>query len=142
MNEAKLICRGLWKLFGSDARSFLERHDSNPGSEQIAEAGLIGAGGYAYKKWSDRREAATAKRKSFETPPTTAQSAAWSTHPLGVRYCFTGSGNCSARLSTRSGASSSSRAVTPRWTAVFAFEVGEMFHVGPGRFGVSSIHGT
>ena len=35
----------------------------------------IGAGGYAYKKWSDRREAARAKRKTFETPPTTATSA-------------------------------------------------------------------
>lgn len=29
----------------------------------------IGAGGYAFKKWSDRRSADTAKRKSFETPP-------------------------------------------------------------------------
>lgn len=29
----------------------------------------IGAGGYAYKKWSDRREAEKAKRRSFETPP-------------------------------------------------------------------------
>jgi hypothetical protein len=36
VNEAKLTCRGLWKLFGSDARSFLERHDFNPGLEQIA----------------------------------------------------------------------------------------------------------
>ena len=43
MNEAKLICRGLWKLFGSEPRAFLERLDFNPGSEQIAEAGLIGA---------------------------------------------------------------------------------------------------
>ena len=29
----------------------------------------IGAGGYAYKKWSDRREGENARRKSFETPP-------------------------------------------------------------------------
>jgi glycine betaine/proline transport system ATP-binding protein len=43
VNEAKLTCRGLWKLFGSDARAFLERHDFNPSAEQIAEAGLIGA---------------------------------------------------------------------------------------------------
>lgn len=29
----------------------------------------IGAGGYAWKKWSDRRAAENEKRKSFETPP-------------------------------------------------------------------------
>ena len=32
----------------------------------------ITAGGYAYKKWSDKREAERAKRKSFETPPAAA----------------------------------------------------------------------
>ena len=32
----------------------------------------LGAGGYAYKKWSDKREAEQAKRKSFETPPAAA----------------------------------------------------------------------
>ena len=32
----------------------------------------LGAGGYAYKKWSDKREAERAKRKSFETPPAAA----------------------------------------------------------------------
>ena len=36
----------------------------------------IGAGGYAYKKWSDRREADSARRKSFETPPKTSKAAA------------------------------------------------------------------
>jgi hypothetical protein len=36
----------------------------------------LGAGGYAYKKWSDRREADAAKRKSFETPPNKRATAA------------------------------------------------------------------
>lgn len=35
----------------------------------------IGAGGYAYKKWSERRAATNAKRKRFETPPKRAASA-------------------------------------------------------------------
>lgn len=34
----------------------------------------IGAGGYAYKKWSARREAEQSKRRSFETPPGTARA--------------------------------------------------------------------
>jgi hypothetical protein len=34
----------------------------------------IGAGGYAFKKWSDRREADKAKRRSFETPPGAAKA--------------------------------------------------------------------
>ena len=29
----------------------------------------VTAGGYAFKKWKDKRDAAKAKRKSFETPP-------------------------------------------------------------------------
>ena len=39
----KLACKGVWKLFGPDARRFLERHGYQPSAEQIAEAGLIGA---------------------------------------------------------------------------------------------------
>lgn len=34
----------------------------------------IGAGGYAFKKWSDKREAQKAKRRSFETPPGAAKA--------------------------------------------------------------------
>ena len=34
----------------------------------------IGAGGYAYKKWSDRRDAERSKRRSFETPPGAAKA--------------------------------------------------------------------
>jgi glycine betaine/proline transport system ATP-binding protein len=41
VNDPKLTCRGLWKLFGSNASSFLERHDFKPNAEQLADAGLI-----------------------------------------------------------------------------------------------------
>lgn len=40
---AKLACRNVWKLFGSDAKRFLKRHDYAPTAEQITQAGLIGA---------------------------------------------------------------------------------------------------
>ena len=36
----------------------------------------LGAGGYAYKKWSDKREAETTKRKNFQTPPKASKAAA------------------------------------------------------------------
>jgi hypothetical protein len=32
----------------------------------------VTVGGYALKKWKDRRDKAAAKRKSFETPPASA----------------------------------------------------------------------
>jgi hypothetical protein len=35
----------------------------------------VGAGGYAVKKWSDRREADKAGRKNFESPPRTSKAA-------------------------------------------------------------------
>lgn len=40
--------------------------------------GLIAfaVGGYALKKWKDKRDRAEAKRKSFETPPKPAKAAA------------------------------------------------------------------
>ncbi|RDD60996.1 quaternary amine ABC transporter ATP-binding protein [Ferruginivarius sediminum] len=41
--DAKLSCRGLWKLFGDDAERFLARCDGHPSAEQIAGAGYIGA---------------------------------------------------------------------------------------------------
>jgi len=41
--QIKLACKGVWKLFGPDARRFLEQHDYRPSAAQIAEAGLIGA---------------------------------------------------------------------------------------------------
>jgi glycine betaine/proline transport system ATP-binding protein len=39
----KLACRNVWKLFGPDARRFLEGHQLHPSAKEIAEAGLIGA---------------------------------------------------------------------------------------------------
>ena len=36
----------------------------------------LGAGGYAYKKWSERREAETTKRKNCQPPPKTSKAAA------------------------------------------------------------------
>jgi glycine betaine/proline transport system ATP-binding protein len=41
--EAKLVCRNVWKLFGSEAEEFLERHDGHPDEQAIAHAGLVGA---------------------------------------------------------------------------------------------------
>jgi glycine betaine/proline transport system ATP-binding protein len=41
--EAKLVCRNVWKLFGSEAKEFLERHDGHPDEQAIAHAGLVGA---------------------------------------------------------------------------------------------------
>jgi len=41
--EAKLVCRNVWKLFGSDATSFLAGHDGRPDAAAIAQAGLVGA---------------------------------------------------------------------------------------------------
>jgi glycine betaine/proline transport system ATP-binding protein len=40
---AKLHCKGVWKLFGPGAESFLADHARPPGVEEIARAGLIGA---------------------------------------------------------------------------------------------------
>tara|TARA_R110002020_G_scaffold27424_6_gene88359 strand:- start:879 stop:1901 length:1023 start_codon:yes stop_codon:yes gene_type:complete len=41
--EAKLVCRNVWKLFGSGATDLLARHDGHPDAAAIAEAGLVGA---------------------------------------------------------------------------------------------------
>ena len=42
-SRPKLACRNVWKLFGPDARRFLEGHRFRPSAKEIAEAGLIGA---------------------------------------------------------------------------------------------------
>jgi glycine betaine/proline transport system ATP-binding protein len=39
----KLACQGVWKLFGSGDREFLQAHDFAPGESALREAGLIGA---------------------------------------------------------------------------------------------------
>jgi len=41
--EAKITCRGLWKVFGNGARDFLVAHDFAAGNEALAAAGIIGA---------------------------------------------------------------------------------------------------
>ena len=39
----KIACRGVWKLFGDDAKRVLAAHHGRPGDEALREAGLIGA---------------------------------------------------------------------------------------------------
>lgn len=42
-NNVKLACHNLWKLFGSNPESFLQRHPDGPSSEQLDAEGYIGA---------------------------------------------------------------------------------------------------
>jgi len=42
-DTAKIACRGVWKLFGDNARRVLAAHDGRPSDEALLEAGLIGA---------------------------------------------------------------------------------------------------
>ncbi|MXP40307.1 hypothetical protein GRI75_01445 [Altererythrobacter soli] len=80
------------KIIGAIAGAKVAQHSRNVGGTGGALLGaaavplirrmslpamlVLGAGGYAYKKWSDRREAEQAKRKSFETPPKAASAGA------------------------------------------------------------------
>ena len=41
--DAKITCRGVWKLFGKGAERFLAAHDHAPSDAALDEAGLIGA---------------------------------------------------------------------------------------------------
>ena len=75
----------LGKILGAIAGKKAAEHTQNIGGtggallgaaavtlvRRMSIPGLIalGAGGYALKKWTDKRSAAAAKRKSFETPP-------------------------------------------------------------------------
>ncbi len=47
MNDAngspRLVCEGIWKVFGDDAAAFLERHQFQPSAQALRDAGLIGA---------------------------------------------------------------------------------------------------
>ena len=43
MAEPVILCRGLWKVFGPEPAEFLERHGSNPSSEDFQTTGHIGA---------------------------------------------------------------------------------------------------
>lgn len=42
-SEAKLVCRNVWKLFGSDAETFLAGRNGTPNAADLAEARLVGA---------------------------------------------------------------------------------------------------
>ena len=75
----------LGKILGAFAGKKAAEHTSAIGGTSGAILGAAGAtllkraslptlvavtaGGYALKKWKDRRDKAEAKRKSFETPP-------------------------------------------------------------------------
>ena len=75
----------LGKIFGALAGKRMAEHTSGLGGTGGALLGAAGAtmlkrmslpgliavtvGGYALKKWKNKRDAETAKRKSFETPP-------------------------------------------------------------------------
>ena len=78
----------LGKIFGALAGKTAAEHTGALGGKRGALLGLAGAtllrrtslpgliavtvGGYALKKWKARRDAEVAKRKSFETPPSSA----------------------------------------------------------------------
>lgn len=73
------------KIIGAVAGAKAAEHSRNVGGTRGALMGMasasllrklsipavlaIGAGGYALKKYKDRKDAQEAKRKSFETPP-------------------------------------------------------------------------
>ena len=43
MTQPKIVCRNVWKLYGSDPEKFLAAHDGNPSVEAVKEAGYIPA---------------------------------------------------------------------------------------------------
>lgn len=43
MNEIKISCVNLWKIFGPDPWGFLNRHSGDPSLETFAAEGYIGA---------------------------------------------------------------------------------------------------
>ncbi|MBX3597782.1 MAG: betaine/proline/choline family ABC transporter ATP-binding protein [Rhizobiaceae bacterium] len=43
MAEEKIVCRDVWKIFGSGAREFLAATGGSPRPEQLGESGLVGA---------------------------------------------------------------------------------------------------
>jgi glycine betaine/proline transport system ATP-binding protein len=42
-NAVKISCKNVWQVFGTGAKSFLEKHNYEASLEQITQAGLIGA---------------------------------------------------------------------------------------------------
>jgi len=43
MSEVKITCESVWKLFGSNPKAFLDRHNGDPSTEAIADGGFIPA---------------------------------------------------------------------------------------------------
>ncbi len=43
MNQPKIVCRNVWKLYGPDPEKFLAAHGGNPSTEAIKEGGYIPA---------------------------------------------------------------------------------------------------
>jgi len=43
MNQPKIVCRNVWKLYGPDPEKFLAAHDGNPSAEAVKESGYIPA---------------------------------------------------------------------------------------------------
>ena len=42
-SDAKISCKGVWKLFGQDAGQFFKRHHSAPSLESMSDSGYIPA---------------------------------------------------------------------------------------------------
>jgi len=125
------VCKSARHLAASDAVSYrlpsvaCHRHSSAGGSigRSTRSATIVAPfGGRAFPRratlprqtrtWSSPSTAWSVASANQET--LTAQSAAWSTHPVGVRCCSIEPRNSVTRVSTRSGASSSSSCVTDR----------------------------
>ena len=82
----------LGKILGGIAGARAAEHSGKMGGAKGAVLGAVAGtlirrtsipgliaftvGGYALKKWKDKRDRAEAKRKSFETPPKPAKAAA------------------------------------------------------------------
>ena len=43
MNEPKIACRGVWKLFGPDPEAFLQSHGGHPDPDTVKDSGYISA---------------------------------------------------------------------------------------------------
>ena len=43
MNDPVIVCRNVWKIFGSDPGGFLASHDGSPSAEALVQNGYVGA---------------------------------------------------------------------------------------------------
>ncbi len=42
-SDVKISCRNMWKVFGTEPKAFMDRHNGNPGDEDFKNEGYIGA---------------------------------------------------------------------------------------------------